>query len=102
MHWIDFTQLVEIPAFLGLVAAIAWVYGELKSEITRIQSQHGAAFERILQQREADRLLHQDWLIDVIKHYVPKEDVVRLEERILEAISRLESKIDRQRPSVGE
>lgn len=43
-------------------------------------------------------MLHQEWLIDVIKHYVPKEDVVRLEERILEAISRLESKIDRQRP----
>lgn len=102
MQWLDFTQLVEIPAFLGLVASIAWAYGELKSEIKRIQSQHSVAFEKVTQQREADRLLHQDWLIDVIKHYVPKEDVVRLEERILEAISRLESKIDRQRPSASE
>ena len=102
MQWLDFAQLVAIPAFLGLVAAIIWVYGELKSEIKRIQSQHSAAIEKILQQREADRLQHQEWLIDVIKHYVPKEDVVRLEERILEAISRLESKIDRQRSSVGE
>lgn len=101
MQWLDFMQAVEIPAFLGLIAAIAWVYGELKNEIKRVQSLHGAALEKIDQQREADRLLHQDWLIDVIKHYVPKEDVVRLEERILEAISRLELKLDRQRPGLG-
>jgi hypothetical protein len=102
MHWLDFTQLVEIPAFLGLVAAINWIYSELKGEIKRIQSQHGAMLERIALQRESDRLQHQEWLIDVIKHYVPKEDVVRLEERILEAISRLESKIDRQRLNSSE
>lgn len=101
MQWLDFMQAVEIPAFLGLVAAIAWLYGELKGEIRRLQLHYSAVFQKIEQQREADRLLHQDWLIDVIKHYVPKEDVVRLEERILEAISRLESKIDRQRPHVS-
>lgn len=101
MQWLDFAQMVEIPAFLGLVGALAWVYGELKGEIKRVQALHGSAIERFDRQREADRLLHQDWLIDVIKHYVPKEDVVRLEERILEAISRLESKIDRQRPNAN-
>ena len=98
MQWLDFMQIVEVPAFFGVLAAVAWGYGELNGQIERVQMRQSAAVERLDRQREADRLLHQEWLIDVIKHYVPKEDVVRLKERILEAISRLEDKIDRQRP----
>jgi len=97
MNWADFVSLIEAPAFVGLILALAWIYRDLCDQVRRLQVDIQAETMQLRQETEHLRKQHQHWLIDVIRDYVPKEDVARLEARILAAISRVEAKIDGQR-----
>lgn len=87
MNWQVFLEVIAIPAWGLNMAAIGWAYIDLRASIRFNEKRHEAELAAL-------RLQMQALQLEIVKGYVPKDDVLRLENRIIEAISKLERKIE--------
>jgi hypothetical protein len=107
MDWQQFLQIVAGPAFLALATACAWGYIDLRSSIRFLEKD--VASKRDAQETKLDatssamavlqlNLTNQmhTFMVEIMKAYVPKEEVLRLEKRIMEALREIHTKLDRQ------
>lgn len=88
MDWQQFLQVIAIPAWAFNMGAIVWAYVDLRASIRFNE-------KRIETELTALRLQQQALQLEIVKGYVPKDDVLRLENRILDAFAKLEEKIER-------
>jgi hypothetical protein len=88
MDWKDFVVVVAGPAYAFLVVSAIGAYLYLKGRIEKVE-------EKAIKVTTEVRQEIQSMTIEIMKQYVPKEDVLRLENRLLSAISSIEQKLDR-------
>lgn len=87
MDWQQIFQVIAIPAWGLNMAAVAWAYIDLRASIRFNE-------KRIDVELAALRLQQQGLQLEMIKGFVAKDEVLRLENRIIEAIGKLERKIE--------
>ena len=106
MDWQAVFEIIAAPAFFALCGAIWRVRSELREEIKGARLEAESAIKDA--RAEADKsvaavaavqnafreMFHQE-IKSIIRDYVPKQEVVRLENRILEEFRSLHDKVDR-------
>ncbi|HVJ31678.1 MAG TPA: hypothetical protein VND94_01070 [Terriglobia bacterium] len=99
MDWLQFLEIIAVPAFIGLAALFFWGYRDLRvyiraveTETDKKQASTTAKYDATI---TAVRQEIQSMTISIMKQYVPKEDVLRLENRLMDAISKIDEKLER-------
>ena len=95
MEWLAFVQIVAIPLFVALATAVYKVHDKHSSfvekhndDLNKLSERHGEEIDSLRAQQAA-------WQLEVVKNYVTRPEIERLEMRIVQIIERLEGKMEK-------
>jgi hypothetical protein len=95
VDWLQFLEIVAAPLFVGVLIAGGWAYRDLRGYIRKVEE------KALLAQTESARVSSelrsqmQAMTIEIMKQYVPKDDVIRMEQRVMDAIGKIDEKLER-------
>lgn len=91
----QFLELVAVPAYIGLLVVFGWGYRDLRKSLGEHEQKAATTTARFEAENTAIRLSMQTMTIEIMKQYVPKDDVLRLENRLMEALTKMDEKLER-------
>lgn len=89
MDWLNFVQLVALPAF-------AFLFHKLTKVESAVEDKIAKHTEKTAEDIDTVRENVSNWQLVVVRDYATRAELERLENRIVGAIERLETKLDKK------